>query len=102
MKLLRLLILTGFVGAVASLARADISSEIAQASAPISEGVPEVAVVRLQSLLHNNLSKTEWRAVVEKLAEAHMAANEPQDTLVLLADARLRDLPWAKFLRAQA
>jgi len=87
---------------VVSLARADISVEIAQASAPISEGVPEVAVVRLQSLLNRNLAEPEWRAVAEKLAQAQMAANAPEDTLVLLADARLRDLPWAKFWRAQA
>jgi tetratricopeptide (TPR) repeat protein len=102
MRLVQLLILTGFVSAVASLARADISSEIAQASAPISEGVPEVAVVRLQSLLNNDLTEAEWRAVVEKLAEAQMAANEPEDTLILLADDRLRNLPWANFWRAQA
>jgi len=87
---------------VVPLARADISVEIAQASAPISEGVPEVAVVRLQSLLNRNLAEPEWRAVAEKLAEAQMAANAPEDTLVLLADVRLRDLPWAKFWRAQA
>ena len=93
MKLLRLLILTSIVGAVAPLARADISSEIAQASAPISEGVPEVAVVRLQSLLNNNPGEAEWRAVVEKLAEAQMAAKKPEDTLILLADPRLRNLP---------
>jgi tetratricopeptide (TPR) repeat protein len=82
--------------------RADISTEIGHASAPLSEGVPEVAVVRLEALLNKDLSKAEWRAVAEKLAEAQIAANEPENTLVLLADARLRDLPWAKFWRAQA
>jgi tetratricopeptide (TPR) repeat protein len=90
------------MGVLAQFARADISTEVAQASAPLSEGVPEVAVVRLQSLLNRNLSESEWQAVAEKLAEAQMAANEPEDTLVLLADARLRDLSWAKFWRAQA
>jgi tetratricopeptide (TPR) repeat protein len=102
MRLIGLSFLTGVVCGVAPLARADVSSEIAQASAPNSEGVPEVAVVRLQSLLNKNLTEAEWRAVVEKLAQAQMAANEPEDTLVLLADARLRDLPWARFWRAQA
>ena len=90
------------MGVLAQFARADISAEVAQASAPLSEGVPEVAVVRLQSLLNGNPSESDWKAVAEKLAEAQMAANEPEDTLVLLADARLRDLPWAKFWRAQA
>jgi len=84
------------------LARADISAEIAEASAPLPEGVPEVAVVRLQALLNRNLPDAEWRAVAEKLAEAQVAAREPEDTLVLLADARVRQLPWAKFWRAQA
>jgi len=94
--------LTGIVCGVSPLTRADVSSEIAQASAPTAEGVPEVAVVRLQSLLNKNLTEAERRAVVEKLAQAQMAANRPEDTLVLLADPGLRDLPWARFWRAQA
>jgi hypothetical protein len=58
--------------------------------------------VRLQSLLNKDLPEPQWREVAEKLAEAQVAANEPEATLVLLTDARLRDLPWAKFWRAQA
>jgi predicted negative regulator of RcsB-dependent stress response len=92
----------GILGVLAQFAEADIPTEIARASAPLSEGVPEVAVVRLQSLLNRDLSEADWKAVAEKLAEAQMAANEPEDILILLADARLRDLPWAKFWRAQA
>jgi predicted negative regulator of RcsB-dependent stress response len=84
------------------LAHADISSEIAEASAPITGGVPEVAVVRLQALLNNSLSESASRAVVEKLAEAQIAAKQPENTLALLADIRVRELPWAKFWRAQA
>src|SRR4030095_10783595 len=94
--------LTCLIGILSPVARADISTEIAQASAPLSEGVPEVAVVRFQSLLNQNLTQPQWRAVAEKLAEAQVAANQPEDTLVLLPDARWRDLPWAKFWRAQA
>src|SRR5262245_52268885 len=90
------------IGGFTSVARADIRAELAQSRAPLSEGVPEVAVVRLQSLLNKNLPEPEWRAVAEKLAEAQVAANEPEATLVLLTDARLRNLPWAKFWRAQA
>lgn len=84
------------------LAHANISSEIAEASAPMAEGVPEVAVVRLQALLNNSLLESEWRAVVEKLAEAQVAAKQPENALALLADTRVRELPWAKFWRAQA
>jgi TolA-binding protein len=87
---------------LAQFAHADISSEIAEASAPIAEGVPEVAIVQLQALLNNNLPEADWRAVVEKLAEAQIAAKQPENALVLLADSQVRELPWAKFWRAQA
>ena len=87
---------------LAQFAYADISSELANAGAPIAEGVPEVALVRLQALLNNNLPETERRLVVEKLAEAQIAANQPENTLLLVADIRVRELPWAEFWRAQA
>src|SRR5262245_949598 len=102
MMLIRHIGFIGLLSLLAPLARADISAEIAKAAAPLSEGVPEVAVVRLQALLNRNLADAEWRAVAEKLAEAQVAAREPEDTLVLLSDARARELPWAKFWRAQA
>src|SRR5262245_55533702 len=94
--------LTCLIAVLSPAARADFSAEIAEAATPLSEGVPEVAIVRLQSLLNKNLPEPQWRAVAEKLAEAQVAAREPEATLVLLTDARLRDLPWAKFWRAQA
>jgi len=102
MRHIRQLGLTCLIAVLGQVARADISAEITQAATPVSEGVPEVAVVRLQSLLNKNLPESQWRAVAEKLAEAQVAANQPEATLVLLSDARLRDLPWAKFWRAQA
>jgi outer membrane protein assembly factor BamD (BamD/ComL family) len=58
--------------------------------------------VRLQALLNKDLPEADWRAVAEKLAQAQVAAKEPEATLVLVADARVRELPWAKFWRAQA
>src|SRR6266436_5451702 len=94
--------LSFLLGTLAQFARADISAEITEASAPLAQGVPEVAVARLQTLLNKNLPETEWRLVAEKLAEAQVTAREPEDTLVLLADPRLREMPWAKFWRAQA
>jgi outer membrane protein assembly factor BamD (BamD/ComL family) len=102
MRHIGLISLICLVGLFRHLARADISSEITEASAPLKEGVPEVAVARLQALLERNLPDAERRAVVEKLAEAQVAAKEPEDTLVLLADPGLREIPWAKFWRAQA
>jgi len=83
-------------------ARAEISAELAEATNPLAENVPEVAVARLEALLNKNLPDPEWRTVAEKLAEAHVDAKQEEAALVLLADPRLRELPWAKFWRAQA
>ncbi len=83
-------------------ARAEISAELAEATSPLAEGVPEVAVARLETLLDKNLTHPEWRAVAEKLAEAHVGAKQEEAALVLLADSRLRELSWVKFWRAQA
>src|SRR6266498_2944275 len=99
---LRKIGLSCLLGLLAQFAQADISAEIAEASAPLTEGVPEVAVARLHALLNKDLPDTDWQIVAEKLAEAQVAAREPEDTLVLLAGPRLRGLPWAKFWRAQA
>jgi TolA-binding protein len=81
---------------------AEVSSEIAAATAPLADGVPEVAVARLHALLGRNLPDAEWRAIAEKLAEASIAANQPADALRLLEDPRLLDVPITKFWRAQA
>jgi predicted negative regulator of RcsB-dependent stress response len=102
MSRLRWIGLVCLMSILAQFACADISSEIAEASAPIAEGVPEVAVVRLQALLDRSRSESEWRAIAEKLAEAQIAAGQPEKTPVLLADSRVRELSWAKFWRAQA
>ncbi|PYK85106.1 MAG: hypothetical protein DME41_00240 [Verrucomicrobia bacterium] len=93
----------GLIGliAVASLARADISRQLAEAAQPLAEGVPEVSVVRLEGLLKQNLGESDWRAVAEKLLEAMVAANQTADAFKLLADLRLRQSPSANFWRAQ-
>ncbi|HCP91981.1 MAG TPA: hypothetical protein DIT76_08060 [Spartobacteria bacterium] len=82
--------------------RAEVSPELAAAAAPLAEGVPEVAVMRLQTLLGRNLPDEEWRAVAEKLAEALVAAKQPADALTLLAAPRLREISSTIFWRAQA
>jgi outer membrane protein assembly factor BamD (BamD/ComL family) len=102
MRHMRRMSLIGLSIFLSQLVRADVSAELAEASAPLAEGVPEVAVARLQALLNKNLRDPEWRAVMEKLAEAQVAAKQSEEALVLLADSRLRDVPWAKFWRAQA
>jgi TolA-binding protein len=87
---------------LAQPSRAEISRELTEASEPLTEGVPEVAVARLETLLDKNLPDPDWRAVAEKLAEAYVGAKQEEAALVFLADPRLRKLPWAKFWRAQA
>jgi TolA-binding protein len=96
------IVLFGLSISFSQLLRAEISPALEEATKPLLEGVPEVAVARLQSLLDSGLPDEEWRAVAEKLAEAQVAAKQPADALVLLADSRVRELPSAKFWRAQA
>jgi len=100
MRRIRDISLIGLI-AVASLARADISGQLAEAARPLAEGVPEVSVVRLEGLLKQNLAESDWRAVAEKLLEAMVAANQTADAFKLLADPRLRQSPSANFWRAQ-
>lgn len=87
---------------LACAARAQGPTDPATASAPLTEGVPEVAAARLQTLLNKNLSEQDWRAVAEKLAEALIASKRVEDALLLLSDVRLRDTTVGKFWRAQA
>ncbi len=87
--------------ALAQLAQGQFSAQLAEASKPLVEGVPEVAVVRLQTLLKQNLPEPDWRAGAERLLQAMVAANQTADALNLLADPRLRQSPSANFSRAQ-
>lgn len=87
--------------ALASFGRGEISSQLAEAVSPLNEGVPEIAVIRLQSLLRKNLSDSDWRTVAEKLLEALVAANQSADALKLADDPRLRQSPVASFWHAQ-
>jgi tetratricopeptide (TPR) repeat protein len=96
------IILAGLSIFLVQRSSAEVSSEIAAATAPLVDGVPEVAVARLHALLGRNPPDAAWRAIAEKLAEALIAANEPADALTLLEDPRLLDVPVAKFWRAQA
>ena len=94
-------ITVGLFLALAQLTHGQSSAQLAEASKPLVEGVPEVAVVRLQTLLKQNLSEPDWRAVAERLLQAMVAANQTADAFNLLADPRLRQNPSANFWRAQ-
>ena len=95
--------LTAFVLiVVARQLLAQDAPDLATAVAPLSEGVPEVAVARLEALLGKHSADQEWVAVAEKLGEALVAANQPSDALKLLEDSRLRSSAAGRFWRAQA
>jgi outer membrane protein assembly factor BamD (BamD/ComL family) len=100
MKRARYLAATVLIAFAAS-GREEISSQLADAAKPLNEGVPEVAVVRLQALLRGNLSEQDWRSVAEKLLEAMITANQTSDALKLAEDARLRQSVSANFWHAQ-
>lgn len=87
--------------ALACAARADISAQLTEAARPLADGVPEVAVVRLQALLKQNLAEEDWRTVAEKLLEAMVAAHRTDDAIALLADPRLKQSAAANFWHAQ-
>lgn len=89
------------ISLLAQIARGEIAGDLADAARPLSEGVPEIAVIRLQTLLKRNLSEADWRAVAEKLLEAMVTANQTEDALNLSADPRLRQSAPASFYRAQ-
>jgi lipopolysaccharide biosynthesis regulator YciM len=87
--------------ALAAIGRAEISTQLADAAGPLSEGVPEVAIIRLQSLLKQNLSESDWRAIAERLLEALVTASQTADALKLAEDPRLRQSSAATFWHAQ-
>lgn len=82
--------------------RAQTSAELAEAAAPLESGVPEVAIVRLRTLLGQTTAPNEWNEVAQKLAEALIASGQPKEALALLNDSRLRNFRTADFQRAQA
>jgi TolA-binding protein len=88
--------------ALCSPMQAAENAELIEAARPLENGVPQVAVLRLRTLLGNKTAPEERRAVMEKLAEALLAAGKADEALKLLEDPALRDLPATSFWRAQA
>ena len=97
----RLVLLVVIVFVVGPSARAE-SPRVAEAARPLSDGVPQVAIVRLRSLLATELPPAERTAANAKLGEALVAAEQPEEALKILAASDVRELPDSKFFRAQA
>ncbi len=81
---------------------AERALDLVSASQPLLQGVPEVAVGRLQQLLRTNLGPQEKRLVQLKLGEALVAAGDGEAALKILADPQLRNIGAAKFWQGQA
>src|SRR5205807_4234644 len=77
-------------------------SRLEEAARPIAEGVPQVAVWQLRTLLKDNLAPEERKSATAKLGEALLAADQSEEALKVFADASLQDLPAIRFWRAQA
>lgn len=89
--------------ATVAVAKAEDTARLAPAIEPLTDGVPQVAVVRLRALLgDDSLSAEERRNALSKLAEALLAAEQPNECLQVLVDPAVRDLPASTFLKAQA
>jgi TolA-binding protein len=73
-----------------------------QAIAPLEEGVPEVAIARLQTFLAQNSVALEQTVARRKLAEALVRAGRLDDALALFADLALTSNAEAAFWHAQA
>jgi tetratricopeptide (TPR) repeat protein len=82
--------------------RADFSADLSVASKALADGVPEVAVIRLQSLLGKSGTGDQWQTTARELVKAFLAAQRPSDALSLLDDARLPPNSSSTFWRAQA
>ena len=83
-------------------ARAQLSPALQAAIAPLAEGVPPVAIERLQAFLAQNPSAAEQNLARKKLAEALVRAGRPADALSLFENPSLTNDLEAVFTHAQA
>ncbi len=101
-RLVLLLVLLLVIGSPWREAKADVAAQLANATQPLADGVPQVAVVRLRQLLAASLTADERRAAKAKLGEALVAANQPEEALKILSEPSVAGSPGADFFRAQA
>ncbi|HJT82731.1 MAG TPA: tetratricopeptide repeat protein [Chthoniobacterales bacterium] len=85
-----------------TIARADFTTDLATATRPVEDGVPEVAVVRLEVLLKTNLKPDQRRLVLQNLVQAMVEAKRPADAIPLIKQNDLSRTPLEKFWHAQA
>ena len=101
-RLVRLLFFAAAFALLPQTGRANFGDDLAKASVPTSDGVPEVAIVRLQSLAKQNLTTDQRRLVSENLVQALIAANRPAEAVSFIKDNKLVQTANDKFWYAQA
>jgi TolA-binding protein len=87
---------------ISASAFAQEAGPIEEASRPLNDGVPQVAVVRLRELLARKLSDADRAAASAKLGEALVAASEYSEAVGVLTAPNVHEIPDAKFPLAQA
>ncbi|MEY2499379.1 MAG: hypothetical protein QOD12_2935 [Verrucomicrobiota bacterium] len=92
----------GAAGLIVACSGFGESAPLDEAARPMEDGVPQVAVLRLRTLLKSELAPEERKAATAKLGEALLAADEAEEALKILAEPGLQDLPAIRFWRAQA
>jgi TolA-binding protein len=98
----RLVFLVAWSLIPAGSVHADFSDDLAKASAPTSDGVPDVAIVRLHSLAKQNLTPDQRRLLAENLVQALIAANRPGEAVSVIQQNKLDQTASDKFWWAQA
>ena len=87
------------------VAAARASAEIADWDAavrPLDDGIPQVAVMRLQTILKRDLTPADRKTATAKLGEALLAAGDAERALKVWEDPALGDLGAIPLWRAQA
>jgi TolA-binding protein len=85
-----------------SLCWAEFDAQFGDAVQPLNQGVPAVAVSRLEMLRQQNLTPAQRRDVAGALAQALVSVNRPGDALALIDQEGLSTTPAEQFWKAQA
>ncbi|HEY0722498.1 MAG TPA: tetratricopeptide repeat protein, partial [Pyrinomonadaceae bacterium] len=85
-----------------SLGRAEETPQLTDATRPLTEGLPEVAVVRLRAFLAGRISHEDHQQATERLAEALVASGKFAEALQVLGGPDIRESPAKIFFQAQA
>ncbi|HEY4283854.1 MAG TPA: tetratricopeptide repeat protein [Chthoniobacterales bacterium] len=101
-RVLARILAVALLGVGMASARGDFTSDLADASRPTNEGIPEVGITRLQDLLKTNLTPDQQRLVSREMVRALVLAKRPEQALAIIKESQLIQSPTEKFWCAQA